>query len=273
MKLHYYQPNSNQINFGDQLNVDLWEYFFPNYFDNDVSTVFFGIGTILRAAQKKYPNSLIVIFGSGSHKNKFQLINKTKIYFVRGPLTAKSLNICSSYAITDPALLIDEVYTFKNKRNLFKFGYMPHFSVDSDAYRIAVEKAGLLYISPNQQPKIVIEQLHKCEVIITEAMHGAIVSDTYNIPWIPVYTYQSFNHFKWEDWTKSLNLKVKFFKLPRLYYANGIKYHLKREWFIYKLKQVMKQKAYLSDFVLRRNLKIELIKQINQFKKDYDILN
>jgi succinoglycan biosynthesis protein ExoV len=273
MKLHYYKPSGTNINFGDEINVELWKYYFGNFFNNDTDRVFFGIGTIFRAAQKFYPSSKIIIFGSGSHQNKYTFVNETEIYFVRGPLSARALNLNHTYGITDPALLIDEVYPVKNPIKRFKFGYIPHFSVENKEYKKAVNAAGVHFISPNQKPIDVINEINSCHIIITEAMHGAIVADTYNIPWIPVFSYTSFNHFKWKDWTESLNLEIKFNKLPRLHERSNIKSMLKRKLFIYRLNKIKFREQYLSQKSLKENLKKQLIEKIIQFKKDRDILD
>lgn len=45
MKLYYYE--SKLGNFGDDLNKWLWDELLPDYFDNDESVRFSGIGTII----------------------------------------------------------------------------------------------------------------------------------------------------------------------------------------------------------------------------------
>ena len=39
-------------------------------------------------------------------------------------------------------------------------------------------------------------------------MHGAIISDSYRIPWVPVKLYKSINEFKWYDYAESLGLNI-----------------------------------------------------------------
>jgi succinoglycan biosynthesis protein ExoV len=38
-------------------------------------------------------------------------------------------------------------------------------------------------------------------------MHGAILSDTLRVPWVPVVTSSKILDLKWHDWTRSLGLK------------------------------------------------------------------
>jgi succinoglycan biosynthesis protein ExoV len=109
-------------------------------------------------------------------------------------------------------------------------------------------------------------------VIITEAMHGAIVADTYNIPWIPVFTYASFNFFKWNDWAASLDMSINFKKLPRIYKGEkGLKVSLKKVIFRYLLKKISKSKTYLSSDYVKHKRRSQLKLRIDEFKKDYNI--
>jgi len=266
MKLHYYRPEENVINFGDELNRYIWEHYFPNFFNEDSSKVFFGIGTILRAAKKYYPNSEIVIFGSGAHSESQKLEANFNVLFVRGPLTAKALGI--NKWITDPGILTSKVFISK-KEKTYRFSYMPHFSTDNNYYKQVIEKLGIQYISPKLPVEEVIKKINKTEILITEAMHGAIVADTYRVPWIPVKSYQSFNYFKWNDWTQSMNIKLTVSTLPRLYESmSGIKKIIKEKLFSIGIKKICKLPPSLSDEKIAQQKINELENEIFQFKQN-----
>ena len=51
-----------------------------------------------------------------------------------------------------------------------------------------------------------MNQITETETLITEAMHGAVVADSYGIPWIPVRTTDEILSLKWEDWCQSIGL-------------------------------------------------------------------
>lgn len=269
MKLHYYKPTDETSNFGDELNKFLWEHYFPNYFDQDESVVFFGIGTILRAAKKQYPNSKIIVFGSGAHGIEQTLEPNFQVVFVRGPLSAAALN--GVEYITDPAIITPEVFPFKKPIKKHDFSYMPHFSVANSSYKKTVEGLGIKYIDPTNPVLSILEDINASKTLICEAMHGAIVADAYRIPWIPVSTFESFNKFKWKDWSQSLSLSIKVNKLHRLYSTNNFKEILKRKLFVIKLRKIMNSRTYLSKNEISFEVKQKVLNEILNFKEKYSI--
>jgi hypothetical protein len=40
-------------------------------------------------------------------------------------------------------------------------------------------------------------------------MHGAIIADTFRVPWVPISTRPSINTFKWLDWSESMGLEYR----------------------------------------------------------------
>lgn len=49
-------------------------------------------------------------------------------------------------------------------------------------------------------------------------MHGAIISDAFRIPWIPVKCFPFIDEFKWLDFTSSMNIKdFEFNFLPKIH--------------------------------------------------------
>jgi succinoglycan biosynthesis protein ExoV len=63
----------------------------------------------------------------------------------------------------------------------------------------------------------VLAQIQQTELLLAEAMHGAIVADALRVPWIAIRLYGNFLEFKWQDWTQSLKLPLKVTALPPIF--------------------------------------------------------
>ena len=212
MKLFYYRTRSPSANFGDELNLWLWPRLLPP-FDGDVRNVFVGIGTILN---DDLPESLsaasrIIFFSTGvGYGNQFRLKMREnwKIYCLRGPLSAKRLNLQRSVAITDGAALLKKFFApLPVEKRSHNVSYMPHFRHGSPALLKAVcQLAGLHFIDPSSPAETVIAEIARSRLILSEAMHGTIVADTLRVPWIPVCSSPKILPFKWQDWCASVKV-------------------------------------------------------------------
>jgi succinoglycan biosynthesis protein ExoV len=79
----------------------------------------------------------------------------------------------------------------------------------------------------------VLRELQETELLLTEAMHGAIVADALRVPWAPVRLYPRFTLFKWQDWTQSMDLPLKIHDVPPVYargpsFSKRLAYTVKR---------------------------------------------
>jgi succinoglycan biosynthesis protein ExoV len=72
----------------------------------------------------------------------------------------------------------------------------------------------MTYIDPHWPVENVIGQMGRARLVVTEAMHGAIVADTLRIPWVPVVCSPAILPFKWIDWTESLDLDYRPRSIP-----------------------------------------------------------
>ena len=213
MRLTYCQIEGG--NFGDDLNPWLWPRIAPGVLDDDSSEEFLGIGTILSNSSRSHARR--VVFGSGAgYKRPPVVDNRWKIYCVRGPRTAAKLKIDRSLAITDAAALVANVPMPACDQQV-KVSYMPHHhSAELGDWQSVCERAGMQYIPPNGNVATTIDQIRQSKLLITEALHGAVVADALRIPWIAVRAYGHILPFKWHDWCESLELNYDPCVLPSL---------------------------------------------------------
>jgi succinoglycan biosynthesis protein ExoV len=207
MNLYYYKDS--QGNFGDDLNPWLWGRLLPNTFDSSEDCYFVGIGTLInRGLNDLLPaQATKLIFGSGVGYGDLPTVDSTwKFYFVRGPLSAERLQIDSRFVITDGAILL-RALPQETLHKTYPFAFMPHHKSAHQADWMKVcALAGIHYIHPEWDVDTVLTHLKQTEVLLTEAMHGAIVADALRVPWIPIAIYEHILPFKWQDWCSSLDL-------------------------------------------------------------------
>ena len=213
MRLYYYRdPNGN---FGDDLNIWLWSRLLPEVVDVDNpcnlggdassdETLFIGIGSILDDRIPEKPQK--VVFGTGTHGSPPAIGPRWKVMCVRGPRTAEALNVSRSLALTDGAVLVRTLLEVKRKKSNL-ISYMPHHvSTKMVNWKKIADRAGFTYIDPAFSVERILDMIGESELIITEAMHGAIVADALRVPWIPVQIHGHINDFKWTDWCESVGL-------------------------------------------------------------------
>jgi len=204
MKLFYYR--GVKPNFGDDLNAWMWPRLMPGIWDDDEDVIFLGIGSILFDFFPKAARKIVFGAGYGGYTPVPQIDENWKFYFVRGELTAKSLNIDPALGVGDSAILLRScIGPRPSKRH--KVAFMPHWeSTLAGNWRLACELAGIHYIDPTATVEQTLDDILSSELVITEAMHGAIVSDALRVPWVAVTPLQTQHHMKWQDWASALDL-------------------------------------------------------------------
>lgn len=219
LQLYYWDGG----NFGDDLNVWMWNKLIPEIVDTEAyykrsgsRPLFVGIGTIL--SEHIPANVKKAIFGSGFGYAGLPILNENaKIYFVRGPLTAEKLGLNPDYAITDAALLIRDINLPEIEKK-YRYSFMPHHSSVSSVNWLEVcNDLGIKYLDPTAGFEQSLNDLRASEIVIAEAMHGAILADAFRIPWIAVNLHgNAINSFKWDDWCRSINVKYNPLKPSKL---------------------------------------------------------
>lgn len=294
MKLFYYDTKPN---FGDVLNEIIFNHFIPEILDENEEELLLGIGTVLGLLTLPKNVKKIIVFSSGLGYAKPPNLDSTyEIICVRGPLTAKALQIDSSYAITDGAILLKDIIKTPAPRKEFKWSYIPHWCSETfyEDWQSLIKNAKGNYISPMEDAYFIIDQIRKSEFVVTEAMHGAIVADVFRVPWIATKSYKHINTFKWTDWALSLNMKynpvsfsplyskdriisiinnkLPIFKNTLINKALSFFYHAYQKFVIkpiihFKLKKLSLKRAMLSENEILEKKLTQLREKISTFKK------
>jgi pyruvyltransferase len=208
---------NNTWNWGDQLNpwlyskitgipvskinrIELW--------DKSNTPRYYVIGSILNHTHS--PN--VEVWGSGLEGGNYPIPHlPSKLNAVRGPLTRKVLIAlgCDCPEIYgDPALLLPKYYT-PNVKKEYKYGVVQHFLHKQETAWISKYKNDpTVNIIDIQNPSITdfIDEINKCEIILSSALHGIICGDAYGIPSYHVNFSPDgdFNWFKFYDYYTSV---------------------------------------------------------------------
>ncbi|WP_108459067.1 polysaccharide pyruvyl transferase family protein [Devosia naphthalenivorans] len=198
-------------NFGDELNLHVWPALLPQGFlDEDEDELFVGIGSIignhLPAKSRKF------VMGSGYagymglpdvHDGSWD------IRFVRGPNTAKTLKIDPNLSICDSAILLRAMELPAPAKNV-GVAFMPHYeSLERGNWAEACRQAGITLIDATEPVEKVLSQIRGARLLVTEAMHGAIVADALRTPWVGARPIYGGHHKKWLDWAGALDIDVR----------------------------------------------------------------
>ena len=136
-----------------------------------------------------------------------------RIYWVRGPLSARLLGLHQSYAVADAAYLVRLGETLSRYGSIERHGvsFMPHYTAatSSNGLRKICSDLGFHYIDPTESVEKVLSEIGRSEIVITEALHGAIVSDALRIPWIPIKSSEDIFEFKWYDFCASIGVEYR----------------------------------------------------------------
>jgi succinoglycan biosynthesis protein ExoV len=205
-------------NFGDELNRWLWQDLIADVSSKAGDGVLFvGIGTVL---DRNLPAARVtIVFGTGTgytpappdisaHPSRW------RIYGVRGPLTARALNLDKRIAMTDPAILLATLpeFTPRERRGII---FVPHWkSVRYGDWEGICKSLGIEFIDPCQDSRHVVRRIASAKKVIAESMHAAIIADAFRVPWIPVALSREISPFKWVDWAASLGVAYRPVCLP-----------------------------------------------------------
>lgn len=279
MKLYYFQFKDRRKNFGDELNLTIWNKIFPNIFDSDENIIFVGIGTLINREKMPCAKKRIIFSSGVGYGTPPKIDHSFKIYCLRGKLSAKELGVPENLAIADGAILMKDIYKVGHAKK-YKYSFMPHNStayMGGGTWKKLCMSLKIFYIDPLWPIERIIRSIIETEVLITEALHGAIVADTFRTPWIPVKTTDQIYEFKWHDWLSTTS--TQYFParmLPLWDPQYGPKLlDSKRKWIKFKLVQYQLLriiKSHHPNLTAKKQLNLNLERlreQCDNFISDY----
>jgi succinoglycan biosynthesis protein ExoV len=208
---------STHGNFGDDLNLWLWDFLLPGFREVHPETLLVGVGTVLNDALLPRGVKKLVV-GSGFGYGVAPALSdpaEWDVRCVRGPLTAAKLDLAPNKGIVDPAVMVAEMPEFQNLPGNGGAIFVPHWeSTVGGIWPLVCEAAGLGYVDPCGEAKSVIRAIAQAELVVAESMHAAILADAFRVPWVAVTTSRSINSFKWRDWAASLGIEYRPRQIP-----------------------------------------------------------
>ncbi len=208
---------SQRGNFGDDLNLWLWDFLLPGFRAVRSEVLLVGVGTVLNRALLP-PGQKKLVVGSGfGYGAAPELSDKEEwdIRCVRGPLTAERLGLDERLGIVDPAVMVADMPEFQGLPKVYDAIFVPHWeSTVGGIWPAVCRAAGLVYVDPCGEAKSVIAAIAGARLVVAESMHAAILADALRVPWVAVTTSRHINSFKWEDWAASLGLAYRPRRVP-----------------------------------------------------------
>jgi succinoglycan biosynthesis protein ExoV len=214
VKLTYFR--NTPPNFGDELNAILWRQLLPEGFlDEDEGELFLGIGSILWDHLPRAPMKHVMGSGFGGYTAPPDAHDGSwNVVWLRGPVTAERLKLDPRLAICDSAILL-RATALPPPAPVVDTVFMPHFeSAIRGDWQRACELAGIGYLDPRDDAETLLARMRGARLVITEAMHGAIVADALRVPWIGIVPFFPQHRAKWEDWSQSLGFSLRSAQLP-----------------------------------------------------------
>lgn len=187
-------------NFGDALNLWLWERLGLTPFFNEKPGLLYGIGSILN--EHLSSERPLIVFGSGVGYGTVPDLKGVEVMFVRGPRSSRVLG--GVPWITDPAILTARIWHETKREGTI---FVPHWetAAGDDTLGPRLKDVGIRLVDPRWPVGRVINEINSAKFVMAEALHAAVVADALRVPWMPIYTAHVYL-FKWFDWAASMDL-------------------------------------------------------------------
>jgi succinoglycan biosynthesis protein ExoV len=205
-------------NVGDELNGILWNSLLPDLKDQE--TMLLGIGTLLNESfcARLVDAKRILVLGTGAGYGPPPVMDERwHVYAVRGKRSACRLGLPSEKAVADAAYLLATLGWSQPKTKGGVVVIPHHRSLRLLDWEQLCAEAGLIFLSPLAPIPQFIERLCNADLVIAEAMHGAILADIARVPWRAFSFGRQFNQDKWSDWSEMFGLDIELCQVDGYY--------------------------------------------------------
>lgn len=189
-------------NFGDRITPLLLRHYglFPVY-SSEVDSEIIMVGSILQRFPETYNG---MILGAGLLKDIRLKFSDATILSLRGELTKRNLGIKKEIILGDPGLLAGKIIQKRTQKE-YKLGIVPHFLDKDNRAIVQIYKKypdNVYMIDVAKPPKMVFEDIDRCEFILSSSLHGLVVADALYIPnaWLVLSNKVARDGFKYYDY-------------------------------------------------------------------------
>ena len=178
-----------------------------------------GIGSILTGPGVDHlvnAGKRVVVLGTGTSYGGAPLkLDDWHVLAVRGPLTASVIGRPQASATDGAYLVADAPAIVGEPQRRTETLFIPHHRTLRDRpWAQAASEAGLTFVSPEWSVEQVFDHFARAQLVVAEAMHGAIIADALRIPWVPIRISPDLDEFKWRDWLGSIDLQFEPLRVP-----------------------------------------------------------
>lgn len=225
---------AGSANVGDELNEWIWPALLGDIQRDKVAML--GIGTLLNThfCRRLEDAEQIMVLGTGAGYGTPPVLDRRwRVHAVRGLRTARALGLDADRAVADAAYLLASLDWRGAAQTHGEVVVVPHHrSLRYLDWQGVCERAGVRLLSPLLPAAEFMQALAGARLVLSEAMHGAILADIVRVPWQGFGFGGQFNTEKWLDWAEMFGLELDLRQLPGFYdparFSEGrpLRYHL-----------------------------------------------
>ena len=168
------------------------------------------VGSILQRLKNHFWTHRVHVWGSGLIEKHSPFRTPHYIHAVRGKLTAATLRNQKIEALGDPGLLSAILLPNQTIEKKFRVGVVPHYVDQQDPAIVEfLKQPGTTFIDIFSETIDFLEQVARCEIILSSSLHGLIIADALQVPnaWLKLSQRVRGNDYKFADYYSVFELE------------------------------------------------------------------